>query len=125
MCSLRCKLSIHLITFLLSIGSGVMNDAGAADFRIVVKPGTKAFTPQEIKIKLGDQVIWVNEGQEDHFLTSAGPSSKPFVPRPEDLEIHKLLHQGESYMHSFAESDTYYYFCAIHMQMWGTVIVEK
>lgn len=125
MCSLSRTLAILLVNLLLLIGFGAISYAHAAEFRIVVKPGTKAFTPQEIKIKLGDQVIWVNEGQEDHFLTSAGPSSKPFVPRPGDLEIHKLLHQGESYMHSFAEADTYYYFCAIHMQMWGTVIVEK
>jgi plastocyanin len=118
-------LFIPLITLALSIGYGLTDDADAADFEIAVKSGTKAFSPQEVKIKLGDKVTWMNKNQEDHFLTSAGPSSKQVVRGTEDLEIHKLLHPGESYTHSFTEPETYYYFCAIHMQMWGTVTVEK
>ena len=119
------RLSIILLTLLLSIGFGVTSGAGAPDFKISVKPGARAFTPQEIKIKLGDKVSWINEGEEEHFLTSAGPSTKLVVQGTENLEIHKLLRPGESYTHEFAEADTYYYFCAIHMQMWGTVTVER
>ena len=118
-------LFIPLIALALSMGYGLTEDADAADFEIVVKSGMKAFSPQEIKIKLGDKVTWMNNNQEDHFLTSAGPSSRQVVTSTEKLEIHKLLHPGESYTHSFAEPETYYYFCAIHMQMWGTVLVEK
>jgi len=113
------------VAMLLSIGFGVIDDADAADFKVVVKQGTKAFMPQEMKIKLGDQVRWINEGEEEHFLTSAGPSSRQVVSGTENLEIHKRLPPSESYSHSFAQAETYYYFCAIHMQMWGIVIVEK
>ena len=118
-------LSILIVTNLLSIGFEVASYTDAADFKIVVKPGTKAFSPQQIKIKVGDQVIWVNEGQEDHFLTSAGPSSRLEAVNTENLMIHTLIHPGESYARSFTEAETYHYFCAIHNEMWGTVIVEK
>jgi plastocyanin len=118
-------LLIPLITLLLLIGPVVISAAEAADYSVVVKPGLKAFTPQEMKIKLGDKVNWINESEEEHFLTSVGPLSKQMVSSTEELEIHKLLKPGEGYTHSFAKADTYYYFCAIHLQMWGTVIVEE
>ena len=125
---MRSQSHLHstlLITLLLTFGFGVLSYANAADFQIVVKPGARAFTPQEIKIKLGDKVTWTNKAEEEHFLTSAGPSSIQVVPGTEFLLIHKLLHPGDSYTHTFSEPETYVYFCAIHMQMWGTVTVEK
>jgi len=117
--------SLLLITLLASIGFGVISYTQAADFKIVVKPGAKAFMPQEVKIRLGDKVSWVNESGEEHFLTSAGPSSKQVVIGTENLEIHQLIPAGASYAHSFKEPETYFYFCAIHNQMWGAVVVEK
>ena len=114
-----------LILVLLSIGGGVVPPADAADIEIVVKQGLKTFTPQMIKIKLEDRVSWINKDDVEHFLTSAGPSTKQVVRGTENLEIHRLLRPGESYTHSFTQTETYYYFCAIHMQMWGMVIVEK
>jgi plastocyanin len=116
---------IPLVTLLLSIAPAVISPSEAADYKVVVKLGSKAFTPQEMKIKLGDKVIWMNESEEEHFLTSAGPLSKQMVRGTEELEIHKLLKPREGYTHSFAKADTYYYFCAIHLQMWGIVIVEE
>jgi len=114
-----------LILVPLSIGVGVVPPADAADFEIVIKQGLKTFMPQAIKIKLGDRVTWTNRDDEDHFLTSAGPATNQTVMGTENLEIHRFLRPGESYTHSFTLTETYYYFCAIHMQMWGTVIVEK
>lgn len=113
------------MAILLSVGISVTTHADVGDFKVAVKPGTKAFTPQVLKIMLGDKVSWINQSQEDHFLTSAGPTSRHEVSGAESLEIHKLLQPGESYSHTFTQADTYYYFCAIHMQMWGTVIVEE
>ncbi len=115
--------SILLVTLLSSIGFGMSSSVSAADVEIVVKQ--KAFTPQQIKIKAGDSVTWTNKDQEDHFLTSAGGLDIEVVPGTEFLLIHKLLHPDDSYKYTFTKPDTYHYFCAIHMQMWGTVAVEK
>ena len=114
---------VLLITFLLSSGFALAPDIHAADFKIVVKAGTKAFSPQAIKIKSGDTVTWTNNDQEEHFLTSAGTAKE--VKRAEDLFIHKLIRPGESYSHPFTEPEIYHYFCAIHNEMWGTVTVER
>ena len=111
-------------SFLLPIGFGGIPCASAADVGILVKPETRAFTPQQIKVKLGDKVIWSNQSGEDHFLTSAGGISGPGVMGVENLMIHKLLHPDMSHSYTFDKPDTYLYFCAIHMDMGGTVIVE-
>jgi plastocyanin len=76
-------------------------------------------------VKAGDKVVWINRDGEEHFLTSTGPASRQQVLGTENLEIHKLLRPSESYSYTFQQPDTYHYFCAIHLQMWGTVIVEK
>jgi len=82
------------------------------------------FTPQEITIKAGDRVIWVNEDREDHSVMSSGPVLEKTTVGAESLVIDTLLHPGASYAHSFHEPGTYSYFCAGHMQMWGAVTVE-
>src|SRR3990172_8714818 len=107
------------IALFLLIGFSMNGYAEAADVKVVVKQGTRAFLPQEITIKLGDKVTWVNQDQESHFVISAGPSSMQRVRDTEKLEINKLLLPGESYTYFFAEADIYSYFCAIHMEMWG------
>jgi plastocyanin len=121
----RSALFIPLTLLLLSFSSSVSSPAQAAEFKIVVNPGTKAFAPQEITVKLGDQVSWINKSEEEHFLTSAGGRKIEVVPGTEFLLIHQLLNPGDRYTHTFSEADTYYYFCAIHMEMWGTVTVEE
>ena len=76
-------------------------------------------------INLGDQVNWINESGEEHYLASAGASSRQIMIGAESLEIHQFLPPGARYTYSFKEPGTYFYFCAIHNQMWGTVVVEK
>jgi plastocyanin len=122
---LRCLLAAFLAILALTTGTALIRDVEAATIRIVVNPAVKAFNPQHVSAKLGDEVTWVNEDQEDHFLTSAGPSSGRTVIGAENLLIHKLLHPATSYSHRFSEPGTYNYFCAIHMQMWGSVSVEQ
>lgn len=108
---------------LLASAFGVPARAGEAE--IVVKAGTRAFTPEHLVIKAGDQVIWRNESDEDHFLSSVGPASGPPVTGTQNLMIHQLMHTGDTYTFTFAQAETYYYFCAIHLDMWGRIVVEK
>lgn len=96
----------------------------AADIAVTIAPDVPAFVPQQVTIKPGDRVRWVNNDRQDHLLTSAGPLSGPPVLGTENLMIHHLLKPGASHTHLFHDPETYYYFCAIHLQMWGVVFVE-
>jgi plastocyanin len=110
---------------LVLIGVGAIGAAEGATIKIVVKQGAQEFTPQQITIKVGDGVRWVNEDQTEHTLISATPSSRQAAVDAEDLFINTLLDPGFNYTYTFGEAGTYYYFCASHMQMWGVVVVEK
>ena len=118
-------LSSLLIILFWSIGFGVISYTEAADFKIVVNPGTNDFAPQVTKIKLGDNVSWENVSSDEHYVTSAGPETKQVVIGIEDLEIHTDIAPGASFTYSFKEPGIYHYFCGVHDGMWGTVIVEK
>lgn len=109
--------------FLFLFAGHGLGEAGT--FKIVITKGSKAFSPQSVNVSVGEKITWVNQDQEDHFLTSAGPLFQGVTGETESLEIHQLLHPGDRFHHSFKEPSTYYYFCAIHMEMWGTVIVRE
>lgn len=125
MISLGRTTSTLVLSSIFLLGLGMLPYSEAADFQIVVKPGSMMFTPQEVKIKAGDSVVWVNHDGKTHWLTSVGPSSLGTVIGAENLFIYSLILPDEIYRHAFTEADTYYYYCPIHDAMWGTVIVEK
>ena len=96
--------------------------AFAADHEIVM--ASQAFSPQTMTIKAGDRVRWMNVDNTDHYLTSSGPQSRTVATQVADLEFHQLMSPGSNFYHSFKEPGVYAYFCAIHMGMWGTLVVE-
>jgi len=83
-----------------------------------------AFAPQVTTIQVGDQVTWNNFDNGEHFLTSSGTLSRSVATQVENLEFHRLMSPGDNYSHTFKEPGIYGYFCAIHLGMWGTVVVE-
>ena len=97
-------------------------DAQAGEASIVIEP--RLFTPQVMTIHTGDRVTWSNRDNVEHFLTSAGPMARPVARSVEDLEFHQLLEPENDYSHVFTTPGTYPYFCAIHLGMSGTVVVE-
>jgi plastocyanin len=40
------------------------------------------------------------------------------------LELYQRVNPGESFEHQFTTAAAYYYFCAIHFQMWGIISVN-
>jgi plastocyanin len=111
-----------VLFFFLIAGLGT---SPAGTIKIVINEGSRIFSPQSVSVTLEDQISWFNKDQEDHFLTSAGPWSQGVTGGTDKLEIHQLLHPGDRYHHSFKTPSTYYYFCAIHMEMWGTILVRE
>ena len=74
-----------------------------------------SFGPGSLTVAPGTQVTWTNHDDDPHTVVSA--ASTP-------LFKSAALDTDESFSFVFAEKGTYKYFCTIHPQMQGTVIVE-
>lgn len=123
------KLGLLLSTLLLIVTSFfvAINPAVAATYE--VKMGTDAgllkFDPEELTIKSGDTVKWVNNKLAPH--NAVFDSSKL-----DDAVATKLSHKqlvfspGESYQSTFDEPGVYPYYCEPHRGagMVGTITVE-
>lgn len=65
-------------------------------------------------IPIGAKVTWTNHDEETHLVVSTGgrfPSSQ-------------ALDTNDTYSTVFAKPGAYAYFCAIHPQMVGTIVVQ-
>lgn len=120
--SLRVMVVLAALVFSVGFPFMPISDAHAGDATIVVEPGV--FSPQVTTIHAGDRVTWSNRDNVEHFLTSSGPTARPVARTVEDLEFHHLLEPENDYSHAFTSPGTYPYFCAIHLGMSGTVVVE-
>jgi plastocyanin len=72
------------------------------------------FSPKELTVKPGTKVVWRNADATPHNVVS---TETPRVFRS------RILNTGESYEFTFAAPGRYGYFCALHPQMVGVVIV--
>ena len=70
------------------------------------------FEPADAAIQPGDTIMWVNEGNTPHTVTSDDGQF--------DSEV---LNPGESFMFTFPEAGTFSYHCEIHPSMTGSVSV--
>jgi plastocyanin len=70
-----------------------------------------AFNPEEITIRAGDTIKWVNHDSDHHDL-QGGP-----------IQSHELA-QGETYSQLFNDPAQIDYMCRIHTYMHGRVIVQ-
>ncbi|WP_187774293.1 cupredoxin domain-containing protein [Lolliginicoccus suaedae] len=75
------------------------------------------FTPSSVTVSVGDTVTWVfDDGQIPHNVVSRDSS-------PEEFRSPTI--REDSWSFTFSEPGEYSYFCSIHPQMTGTVIVEE
>ena len=74
-----------------------------------------AFGPAAITVAAGTKVTWTNRDDEPHTVTSA---DDPKLFRSAALDT------GDSFSFTFDKPGTYKYFCSIHPQMTGTVVVQ-
>ena len=73
-----------------------------------------AFSPASIEVHPGDSVTWTNHDKVPHLVTTA---DNRFQKSP-------VLKAGQSFSNTFATAGTYSYFCSIHPQMTGKIIVR-
>ena len=79
----------------------------------VVELSDTSLRPRVIEITEGGSVAWVNRDRTTHQLLSLAPNVFG-SPR---------LGEGESFVSSFPKPGTYPYYCTIHNEMKGTVVV--
>jgi amicyanin len=76
-----------------------------------------AFTPETIKVKVGETVTWTNQDSVQHNVAADTPSA--------DAPDGPLIGKGETYKFTFNKAGTYTYHCTPHPSMKGTVIVSE
>jgi amicyanin len=73
-----------------------------------------AYSPQEVRIKVGDTVRWTQVDKVQHTVT--------VVSGPESFDSG-LLNAGQTFEHTFTQPGTYDYICTPHPKMRGKVVV--
>jgi plastocyanin len=71
------------------------------------------FAPMSLTIKAGSPVVWVNNDDEPHSVTSDS-----------GLFRSGALDTGETYAFRFDKPGTYHFACSIHPRMTGTIVVQ-
>ncbi|MBI4715404.1 MAG: plastocyanin [Nitrospirae bacterium] len=78
------------------------------------------FEPALLKIRPGDTVQWINGSDKVHVFASIPGSGT------NDKEIFSpMMKPGETWSHTFEKAGDYPYFCFIHSQMMGAIVVEE
>jgi plastocyanin len=73
------------------------------------------FSPRELTVTAGTKVTWVNNDDVPHTATSTA--------KPRSFDSRTLDTDGK-FSHVFTTPGTYNYFCAVHPQMTGRIIVK-
>lgn len=87
----------------------------AADARAVtVEIRNFAFVPQQLTVQAGTRVSWINRDDEAHLVASSDGAFTSSAAMDTDDRFERV----------FDKPGTYAYFCGIHPQMRGTVVVK-
>jgi plastocyanin len=76
-----------------------------------------AFEPAQITVARGASVTWTNKSNSNHTVTSGAPD------QPANTFNHALAPAG-TYTVKFDNAGSFDYFCSIHTNMRGAVIVR-
>lgn len=103
---------------LLGMASGSSGDE-PKEYEVVVRKDAYKFDPASIVLEVGDSIKWLNADVRRHLMASvpgSGPSNELEIFCPE-------FFPEKTCVHTFKTPGRYPYFCFIHRQMVGEVIV--
>jgi len=84
--------------------------------------GDKAFSPSHVKIKVGTTIIWTNNDNNIHTVTSGVPNS-PNVGQVFDSGLTSLISPSKTFSYKFTNTGVFPYFCRLHPDMEGEIEV--
>jgi len=92
--------------------SSTPTTAAATTIQVAIQ--NYAFSPSTLNVKVGDTVTWTNMDTAPHTVTvSSGPVKF----------ASGNLAKGDKFSYTFKTAGTYSYYCAVHPDMKGTVVV--
>jgi plastocyanin len=80
-----------------------------------------AFQPNPVDVKVGDTVKWTNNDNTIHTVIEGNPSTGGDV---EGGFASDILGPGVIFEHSFDQTGTFEYYCNLHPNMVGTIVVS-
>jgi plastocyanin len=83
----------------------------AADTEVKIDNFT--FNPQQITVKAGTTVVWINHDDIPHTVTSKTMAFRS-----------KALDTEDKFSFTFTTPGTFEYFCSLHPHMTGSIVVE-
>jgi amicyanin len=95
------------------VGGLIAFGAVAAPEPTEIKIADLAFSPLEITVPVGTTVTWVNKDDVPHNVVDKNKAFRS-----------KVFETDSSFSFTFASAGTYDYFCSVHPQMTGKVIVK-
>jgi len=97
-----------IVGAMLALGS-----AAAQDAMNVITIDNFTFSPKELTVAVGTTVKWVNHDDIPHLVVEKKTTFRS-----------KALDTDDSYSYTFTSAGTFDYFCGLHPQMVGQVIVK-
>jgi plastocyanin len=100
--------------------------AGGSTISVSIVPGAStltdtAFQPNPVNVKIGDPVRWTNNDNTIHTVIEGNPATGGEVQGGFASDI---LGPGTTFEHIFNQTGTFEYYCNLHPNMVGTVIVS-
>src|SRR5262245_50284275 len=106
----KAKLRTNCISGIAAIVVWMAMSASADE--VAIKIGNFTFGPQELRVKSGTTVTWVNEDDIPHTVVSVNTFRS------------KALDSDDKFSFTFTTPGTYKYYCSLHPHMTGTIVVE-
>jgi plastocyanin len=85
---------------------------------------SNAYSPNPIVIVEGGTVKWVNNDSTAHTVTS-GSNGQPDGNFDSSPNFNPIMASGQSFSHTFNSAGTFPYYCGLHPNMVGTVVVDE
>ena len=82
--------------------------------KIVANAGSNSYNPNPVEVKVGETVTWINDDSVIHTATSTDGTFDSGIMR-----------NGQSFSYTFDTAGEYPYYCTLHPNMVGTVVVTE
>ena len=96
-----------------AVAAAGLTPARAEAEQATVKIDNFTFDPEQLSVKTGTTVTWINEDDIPHTVVATGKAFRS-----------KALDTDDKFSFTFTAPGSYEYFCSLHPHMTATVTVE-